>query len=307
MSIEDAIQQACSEVGIAPPKAHAYGRWLKADAAGKNGKGDGRLIINDTHVTAWNWQTGERVTVGVKGELTKVQRQDIAKDIERQRNWQKQSAANASIIAQRIASRAVLGRHPYLQRKGLDAEKGMVIPRAVVTEVVSTFHDSAYLTPAGAERAIVIPARIGTRLSSLQLIWEDGTKKFLFGGQMERASHRLATGRFTWFCEGFATGLSARAALRSLNRSDGVLVGFSAYNVALLAKEATGRRAIITDHDKPLPQFGGLGTGEYYAKQTGVPYLMPPQQGDDINDVHRREGIFEVQRLLSAFLREVPM
>lgn len=52
------------------------------------------------------------------------------------------------------------------------------------------------------------------------------------------------------------------------------------------------RRAIPTNNDKPVPQYGGIGTGEYFVYQAGIPCLMPPLVGDDLNDVRMRGGIF---------------
>jgi putative DNA primase/helicase len=40
--------------------------------------------------------------------------------------------------------------------------------------------------------------------------------------------------------------------------------------------------------------------GEYYAKQTGLPYGMPPVVGTDFNDMHQRDSIFAVQRVLTS-------
>jgi hypothetical protein len=80
---------------------------------------------------------------------------------------------------------------------------------------------------------------------------------------------------------------------------------FAAANVETVARHAQGRSFIATDNDKPVEQLGGLGTGEFYARRSGVPYLMPPTVGDDLNDMHHREGLFAVQRLICDFLKGV--
>ncbi|WP_299641045.1 toprim domain-containing protein [Devosia sp.] len=161
--------------------------------------------------------------------------------------------------------------------------------------------------PHGAKAAIVVPARIGQRLASVQLIWANGTKRFLYGGDMGGAAHRIATGGDTWLCEGYATGLSLRLALKGLNRRDTVLVCFSAANIAKVASVVRGRCFIAADHDAPPKakpdQFGGLGAGEHFARKAERPYLMPPAEGMDVNDLHQEAGIFEVQRLISMLIR----
>ncbi|TIP49659.1 MAG: hypothetical protein E5X77_10140 [Mesorhizobium sp.] len=308
MTVDQAIVSACDRVGIHPPKVTTrFGHWMKTDTlSGKSGKGDGRVIVNDMHVTAWNWQTGEKVTVGLKDELSAVDRRKIARDIEAEKKKKKERAKAAAAKAQAMIAKAVPSQHPYLATKGFQHERGLVVDASVVRHIGGEF--GSYLLPeAGGERALLIPARIGSMVSSVQLIWEDGTKKFLAGGEMDLASHRISAGAFTWLCEGYATALSLRTALKGLHRSDCILCCFSAYNVLAVSRSAKKPAAILTDNDKPLIQFGGLGTGEYYARQASIPYLMPPQLGDDLNDVHLREGIFPVQRMVSNFLREAAM
>lgn len=121
--------------------------------------------------------------------------------------------------------------------------------------------------------------------------------------------HRIASGERTWLCEGYATGLSVRAALRGLNRRDTVLVCFSASNIVKVASTVSAH-FIAADHDAPPAakpdQFNGLGAGEYFARKAGIPYLIPPQAGTDINDLHKSAGIFAVQRLITGLLRRVP-
>lgn len=300
MNLDDAIREACDTVGIIPPKVTKYGKWVQTDTrSGKNGKGDGRIIVDDLKATAWNWQTGETATVWLREARTDVERRVISQQIKDSTCEKEQAAKRASQIANKLNIGATLTTHSYLKRKGFKDERALVVEVEMVTEI-----GGKYLVPEGARKAIFIPARIGQVIHSGQLIWEDGTKKFLAGGRIGGTWHRLARGSDTWLCEGMATGLSLRAALKSLNRNDSVLMCFSASNIVIVAAQQTyGRCFIVADNDKPLEQFGGVGAGERYAKQTGRPYLMPPGIGQDINDLHQAEGIFAVQRIISNFLR----
>lgn len=303
VTLDDAIQQACDTVGIAPPKARAFNRWLPADAIGKNGKGDGRVILDDDHVFACNWQTGSKVTVWLKEERTPEDRKRVAVRRQQRQTEDEHRARRAADQAARLIDAARLGSHPYLISKGFPQERALTVHEKQVRQIVGDYIVVGL-------RAIVVPARIGQQLTGVQLIWEDGTKKFLFGGIMGGASHRLASGADTWLCEGFATGLSLRAALRGLNRTDQVLVCFSASNIAKVAGVTHGRRFIAADHDAAPAanpdQFGGLGAGEFFARATQLPHLMPADVGDDVNDVHVRDGIFAVQRLIADLLRRPP-
>lgn len=295
MTLDEAIQDACASVGIARPKAYHPGRWAKTDTLdGKSGRGDGRLMVDDNRATAWNWQTGEKHTVWLQQERTPQERRDYARQVaERERNSQLR-AYEAAKTAARIIEASRVSTHPYLAAKGFRDERVMVIDAESVRSI-----GGDYLVPDGSNSAIVIPAKVADRVSSAQLIWEDGTKRFLGSGKMEGASHRLSAGVYTWICEGFATGLSLRTALAGLKIKATILCCFSASNLLVVSRQIKGRAFVAADNDKPLPHFDNLGTGEHYAKETGLPYGMPPGLRTDFNDMHQTAGIFAVQRALT--------
>lgn len=300
MTIDQAIEQACASVGIVPPKARGHGRWLTTNTldGGKAGKGDGRVILNDRNVTAFNWRTGEKQTVWIDDRpSTPKERRIIAQQIKVEQEKKQAQAGRAARTAQSIVGAAVTSTHPYLSAKGFPSEQALVIEASHIRR-----HVGDYLI--AGEQAIVMPARLGNQIRSVQLIWEDGTKKFLAGGQIEGTCHRVARGNDHWLCEGFATGLTLRAALKGLKRTDTVLCCFSAANVLAVSRSIKGRCFIVTDNDKPIEHFDSLGTGEHYARISGKPYVMPPQLGDDLNDMHMKGGIFAVQKLLATFVRE---
>jgi putative DNA primase/helicase len=153
--------------------------------------------------------------------------------------------------------------------------------------------------PEGDGPLLIVPGRIGGSVTTVQFITPEGAKKNILGGAMGGAAHRIATGRETWVCEGIATALSVRAALRLLGRSATVLSAFSASNVAKVAAGLRGA-IIAADHDKPVDAFDGLGTGEYYARRSGCTWTQPGERGD-FNDMHVRDGL----RLVALHLREV--
>lgn len=305
MTLDEAIAQACARVGVVAPRGRVdMGRWIKADTASKNGKGDGRVICDHYRVTAMNWQTGESVTVWLNEQRTpeeKRQYREHRRDADRKA---RELADRAADIAGRLIAAASADEHPYIAGKGFPAERPLVVAARDVARIAGD-----YLVPSGAQSAVILPARVLNRLTSAQLIWPGGIKKFVYGGEMGGAHHRIATGNRVWLCEGYATGLSLRAALRGLNRRDTVLVCFSASNIAKVAA-SVGAHFIAADHDAPPAakpdQFGGLGAGEFYAQKAGLPYLMPPVAGTDINDLHQASGIFAVQRLITGLLRGVP-
>lgn len=296
MTVDEAIDQACADVGIMPPRRTTFGKWLNTDTlAGKKGKGDGRVIVNEHYVTAWNWQTGEKSTVALRDGVSAKEQRAIARDVAKAKEKAAQDAARAAQQANYLLAQARVTTHPYLIDKGFRDELVPVIGAQAVRGI-----GSSYLV--AGSTAIIVPARRGGAVTSVQLIWEDGTKKFLFGGEIGGASHRIATGVYTWLCEGFATGLSIRAAMRGLKMQATVLCCFSASNILAVARQINGRAFVAADHDKPLPQFGGIGTGEHYARQTGLPFAMPPVLQTDFNDMHQAESIFAVQRVLTQVM-----
>lgn len=309
MTMDEAIARACAEVGIEPPRGQiTMRRWIDADVIGKgaSGKGDGRLICDDRRVTAWNWIDGAKATIWLAGResISAADRQKYARDIAEAERKAQARADQAASIAGQIVAAASVGRHAYLAAKGFPDETALLIGRDRLVAILEAGRKKVdSLVAETGITGIVIPARVGANITSVQIIWEDGTKKFLAGGAMEGATHRIAKGRDTWLCEGLATGLSLRAALRGLRRADTVLMCFSASNLAKVAGTISGRRYIAADHDKPLEQFGGLGTGEHYARRAGLPYIMPPEVGQDINDMHQARGIFAVQRLIGELMR----
>jgi putative DNA primase/helicase len=300
MTLDQAIEQACHDVGIYPPTKTAFGKWINTDTlAGKNGKGDGRVIIQEHYVTAWNWQTNEKATVWLQDGLSVKEQRAVAQSVARSKARAEKDAARAAGMAKDLMAAATLSTHPYLVAKGFRDEQAMVVPAAAVRATVGD-----YIVPAASMTAILIPARRRNDVTSAQLIWEDGTKKFLFGGEMGGASHRIATGAYTWLCEGYATGLTVRRALKGLKVRATILCCFSASNIVSVARQVSGRVFIAADND-PIPKsnpFNGLGTGEHYSRKTGLPFGMPPDVGADFNDMEQNDGIFAVQRVLTAVI-----
>lgn len=300
MMLHEAIRVACAAVGIEVPKRAAPGRWAQSAVIGKPASNtSGRVMIHEDRQSgvAWNWATGQKQTFSVRGQgVVSVSRpRDLAK--ERQQDADRQEVA---AICDAIVKGCDSATHPYLKRKGFPDQFGLVcndprrfIPNTRVGEALSR------AMPAGEGPFLIVPGRIGQRVTTVQFIASDGAKKNILGGQVGGASHRIATGRVTWVCEGIATAMSVKAALNFLGHSATVLSAFSASNVANVAGRIPGA-VIAADHDKPVDTFGGLGTGEYYARRSGLKWVMPPAPGD-WNDYHQLEGL----RAVAMQLREV--
>lgn len=175
----------------------------------------------------------------------------------------------ASSKAGFIMKSAVKTTHPYLAKKGFPDEKGYV------------WND-----------LLIIPMRINGNLVGCQMIDKDGNKKFLSGQITKGASAIFENKGRDIICEGYATALSVRRALKLARKRYTIHVAFSAGNVATLAKNLN-KFIVIADHD-PV----GIKT----AKSTGRPYWLSDTEGEDANDFEMRVGTEELSRQLLALV-----
>jgi phage/plasmid primase-like uncharacterized protein len=142
----------------------------------------------------------------------------------------------------------------------------------------------------------VVPMRIGRDIVGAQLIDEAGEKKFLFGQRSGGAQFVFSNNGPHILCEGYATALSARYALRNIKRGYTLHVCFSAGNMKKIAAELEGG-IVLADND-------ASGTGERVAREIGWPYWMSDRVGEDANDYHQRIGLFALSQGIGRTLRE---
>lgn len=183
----------------------------------------------------------------------------------------------AAQTAARILSQCNLEQHAYLHSKGFPDQRGLVWWRGEDDNV------------------LVIPMYVGTKLVNAQLIDRQCRKKFL-PGVAGGAEYTFRSGNgIHLLCEGYATGLSAQAAMAKLCLRYTVHVCFSAGNLPRIARGlSTG--FVIADND-------ASGVGERVAQQIGWPYWMSDAAGEDFNDFHQRVGLFRASQELGRFIR----
>ena len=225
--------------------------------------GDGRVHWwNDTNAKAW--------TDAEKREWATRKRQD---EIKREAGYRR--AAEAADAALRACKPA---QHNYLRSKNLpdtlglvnDAHELMVAMRSVDTNHLVGLQVIKFLTD--------------------ERVWQ---KKMLPGMKAKGAVLRLGPSfaSETWLCEGYATGLTIEAAIRRLNLNASVLICFSDRNMVHVAPMVKGKKFIFADHD-------ASGAGERAAVDTGLPYCMSPNLGEDANDLYARAGLMAVCKLI---------
>jgi putative DNA primase/helicase len=196
-----------------------------------------------------------------------IARQQVQKVAQQAAQEQAKSNAQAAQKALWILSQCVTKEHSYMASKGFPDEAANVWER----------EDGPLL---------VIPMRIGAKVVGCQLIGEDGAKKFLTGQRTGNAEFVFANGGDHILCEGYATALSVRHALRNLKKKYTLHVCFSAGNMTKVAANLSGG-FLIADNDDS-------GTGERVAREIGWPYWMSDRIGEDANDYQLRVGLFSL-------------
>lgn len=222
--------------------------------------------FNDPHAKPW--------TEEEKRAFATRQEAERRKKVERYQ----QAARNAA----ELMKTAALAEHNYFHYKGLPLAKGLVLP----------------------DGGLFVPMRgLSGALQGAQTIRWDAEnrtyeKKMLSGMRAKGAVLKLGPTRSneTILCEGYATGLSIEMAIRQMRLNTAVIVCFSDSNMAFVAPSVTGRKFVFADNDVS-------GAGERAAKQTGLPYCMSEQVGEDANDLHVRSGLMAVCQKVMALRR----
>lgn len=175
--------------------------------------------------------------------------------------------------AENVLRSAKMDTHAYLTIKGFPELQGLVL-----------------------DDKLLIPMRnvVTNKLQGYQQIFWDGPnmryeKKMLTGMRAKNAVLFMGerSAPEAWLVEGYATGLSLHAALRSVGLKASVVVCFSASNMIAVADQIQGRRFIYADNDESK-------TGEKSAIATGLPWTMSDEVGFDANDDHKKTGLFSV-------------
>ena len=251
------------------------GKWVSTPTEDHPRKRNGRYKFMGDHGWVQNWATMPKAVLWKSDSSQKISPSiyRAVRDSERERE---EMAKKAAARAGWILHQCVNAPHPYMDKKGFPEE-----PTKVWTD------DDG-------NRLLVIPMRIGGSLVGVQLISEQGEKKFLKGQRCKGASFTMDAKGIPIFCEGYATGLSIRAVMKLINIRYTIHVCFSAGNIQDVARGIPGG-IVVADHDTS-------GVGEQAARETGKPYWISPAAGEDFNDFHQRVGDFKASQSLKPII-----
>lgn len=215
------------------------------------------------------WRTEKPIDTAAMEARIKASREKHHKERERLQG-------RAAGKAKWILSRCELDQHAYLDKKGFPDMRGNV------------------LREEGKEPRLVVPMYYRSEVCGCQLIGIAGDKKFLFGQRTNDAYFKIGQAVREFIVEGYASALSLNAILGALKIPATIYTTFSVGNAARLAK--THSNAFwVADRDVS-------GVGQAAAAESGLKWWAPPIDGEDVNDFHRRVGLFQASRELRRHL-----
>lgn len=262
-------------------------------------------------------RSGKSVVVGAFGEWGRLEacklevdwqglsEEERAEAARRREEQDRAEAARREERARHAANRAraqwdaarATGNSPYLERKGVEAEKGLRF-----------YADGTLLVPMidyGPEEPV---------LRGLQKIQPDGTKRFNKGMAKEGTACRLGKampGAPILVAEGLATALSVRQAT---GRAVSVYVAFDCGNLAHVARRLRSKNpdspiVFCADDDWQTEGNPGRSHAEAAAQAVGNSrVVLPHWDADrepgwtDFNDLHASRGLAAVREQLSQVL-----
>lgn len=267
----------CRMQGILIDHIPPIGIWKRFPTEDHPRSRNGAVKYMGTHAFVQNHALDEKVATWKPDSIEWEDRQkfrDIAKREAEKQEQLNQWAVNKAAYILRVSQ---VAKHEYLKAKGFPDESGYV-----------------WTSPEG--NVLVIPMRVGDRLVGCQLISEDGSKKFLYGQRSSLAEFVFNNHGTHIYCEGYATALSVRLALKNRKIRYTIHVCFSANNLLKIAK-SIGMGLVVADNDRS-------GTGERVAQESGLPYWISDVVGEDGNDYHQRMGLFRFSQGLASKLLE---
>ena len=230
-------------------------RWVRCPTTDKPHSKNGAYIYDGQSGAVQNWAVHEK-PVSWHDKNKKHDPQLAvrkAKSTIDQATKQKQAAGKASWILDQCIKQT----HSYMAKKGFPNEK------------VNVWNSM-----------MVIPMRIDGSLTGIQLISEDGKKTFLTGQKNKGASTIIDNKGKVILCEGVATAMSIRRALKAVKTRYKIVICFSAGNILEVSKLYPDS-VIVADNDT---------VGTRVAQQSGKIFCVPPGAGEDFNDYEVRVG-----------------
>lgn len=321
----DHFKQAIRDYGLNPPDHIEPGRVYKFPGRDKGrGNDAARCKLFDDMRGGWfaDWSNGGEQHfwwASGAGEMSDAEREEYRREAEESRKRREvaeaQRRAEAASKARALADEACKTPtdNPYLVSKGVEPVPALLeLPIERVEEVLGYRPQSKGAPLSG--RILVAPVTIGGKLSTCELIDEQGRKSAIAGGQKKGGfwtpepapndAEVIAIG------EGIATVLSVRQAT-----GWPVVAALSSGNLEAVARQMRERHpnaklAILADIKKDTGEIdhGAVAACDAAGGILAVPDFGPHREmgATDWNDLHKARGIRAVQRQLETLTGKKP-
>lgn len=289
----EAFVAAISAAGLTPPaQIIEDGKIHRYPTNGKPGDKSGWYVLHGDGLAAGAygcWRSGVNETWHAS-DLNRLTLDERQTHQERLKQLQQQREEEAAHGHEEAAARATEiwgsaspadAAHPYLVQKGVQVNG------------LRLYRGDLCIAGLNMDGAVVVPIRDEHgKLWSLAFILPDGEKRFLPGGRKRGCFHVI--GQLTesttdaYIGEGVATGASVHQAT-----DRPVVIAFDAGNLKPVAgvireKYPHVHLIICGDHD---PSGTGQSKAREAAQTVSGGVVIPEIEGDDWNDVHRRDGL----------------
>lgn len=223
-------------------------------------------------------------------ERERIHQQQKAK-VEQEGRQAEQQRHKAARRAAAIMQDSEQAHAPYLARKSLGGCL-CAVNNILIREAGEIFPPTSLIVPLSNEAA---------ELVNVQLIRDDGTKRYLAGGQKADAYHRIEGGELVAVVEGYATGRSVHQATKATVYC--AMDSGNLLNVAQIVRRQHPTTEIIICGDHDLDKKTGQ-RNEITRRQTeeaalavGGMVAVPPIIGD-WNDYHQAHGLTKTQKAI---------
>jgi putative DNA primase/helicase len=252
------------------------GTWKRYPTEDHPRKTNGAVKYMGTHGFVQNHATDTIVSIWKPDFPIQIDQRIIRSSVLNAEAEQRKRQQEATRKAVRMLNDSGVMTHPYLEAKGFPDEQGNVLRIE-------------------GKPVLLVPMRVAGSLVGVQMIDAEGGKKFLFGQRTSGATFTFDNKGMNILCEGYATALSVRLALKTMKRRYTLHVCFSAGNMLKIA-ESLKPGLVIADND-------ASETGQKTAEQIGWPTWISDTTGEDANDYHRRVGLFKFTQSLTQSMR----
>ena len=252
------------------------GTWKRYPTEDHPRKINGAVKFMGTHGFVQNHAVDTVVSIWKPDSRNQLDHRLIRSSVLNAEAEQRKRQQEATRKAVRMLNDSGMMTHPYLEAKGFPDEQGNVLRIE-------------------GKPVLLVPMRIVGSLVGVQMIDAEGGKKFLFGQRTSGATFTFDNKGINILCEGYATALSVRLALKTMKRRYTLHVCFSAGNMLKVA-EGLKPGLVIADND-------ASETGQKTAEKIGWPFWISDTTGEDANDFHQRVGLFKFTQSLTQSMR----